>query len=81
MGADVWRAYKITMAKQKQYIKYQAIVVLETELDDDSIITMAEESWSNDEIIGYAKEHGKGKIIHDKMFESMNSPNDIEFLG
>ena len=42
---------------------------------------MAEESWSNDEIIGYAKEHGKGRIIHDKMFQSMNSPDDIEFLG
>ena len=58
------------MPKEKQYIKYNNRV-LETELDDDSIITMAEESWSNDEIIGYAKEHGKGKIIHDKMFQSM----------
>ena len=26
------------MAKEKQYIKYQAIVVLETELDDDSLL-------------------------------------------
>ena len=45
MGADVWRVYKIKMAKQKQYIKYQAIVVLETELDDDSIISMCDRDW------------------------------------